>query len=155
MKKQRTPALPPAVSGRMAKRVFIKITALRGESPHDRFIKAVRAGKSPDPDDLRIVAEQLESVISGEVTFERAFNLIQGQGRRASADIQHRNQRIAAEMEELRKEDDYTLDDAAELLAQRYPGVSVESVIKIHKNRMKQQRDSAKLRKDIEERGKK
>jgi hypothetical protein len=142
MKKQRTPALPPAVEERLAKRIYITFDVRRGEGSLDRFLKAIRAGATPDPVDLRIVAAQLERVLAG-VTFGKAFGRQKGQGRKSSRDVSLRNQAICAEVEELRVEG-FKLEAAAELVAQRYK-VSPETVTKMHKETNKRHRETLAL----------
>lgn len=140
MWKIRKPELPPAVAERMAKRIFITFDIHRGEGALERFLKAVRGGEVPDRDDLRTVAAQLEHVLAG-ASFGRAFGRQEGQGRKSSKDISHRNQVICAEVEELRKEG-FTLERAADLVAQRYE-VSLETVSKMHRTTSKRHRETA------------
>jgi hypothetical protein len=136
----------------MEKRIFITIKEGRVVSAHDRFIKSVREGAIPDRDDMRIVAAQLELVLSKKETFARAFGLIAGQGRKSNQTTAWRNKLINAEVEELRKEG-FTLDDAASLVAQRYE-VAAESVSKLHKSRQKQRRERDVFLDRVEKRGK-
>jgi hypothetical protein len=131
MSKQRKPALPDAVAARMAKRTFIATSIRSTDHPHDRFIRAVREGAVPDLNDMQIVAENLESVLSKKETFARAFGLVVGQGRKPDDRIKRRHNLINAEIEELRDEG-WTLEKAAALVSQRY-SISVDSVLKVHK----------------------
>lgn len=130
MNKPRKPELPPAVAARMAKRTFIVLGVVAVETALDRFLKAVKAGETPNQDDMRIVGAQLEHALSKE-SIRKVFYLEGGRGRKESKSVARRNDRINAEIEELRDEG-WTLDDAAELVAQRY-SVSADLVKKVHK----------------------
>lgn len=133
MSKQRKPELPRAVTERMAKRTFIRVVHVSDEHAHDRFIRSVRAGVTPDMDDMRIVADQLELVLSKRMTFPRAFGLNVGQGRKSDDKVAWRNDRMNAEVEELREEG-WTLENAVELVALRYE-VGEDSVLNAHKQK--------------------
>lgn len=128
--KPRKPELPPAVAARKEKRTFIVLGIVATETSLDRFLAAVKAGETPNQDDMRIVAAQLNHVLAGE-PFRKAFGLQRGRGRKESKSFAWRNQHINAEIEELRDEG-WTLDEAAELVAQRY-SVSSELAKKVHK----------------------
>jgi hypothetical protein len=133
MTKPRKPALPAAVAARMEKMIVMTVEWGPGESAHDRFIKAVRDGVTPDLYDLQVVAAQLELVLSKKETFGRAFGLIAGQGRKSDSRTSSRNQVMRGEVRELRKEG-WSLERAVDLVARRY-SVSTDSVLKIHKQR--------------------
>jgi hypothetical protein len=137
----RKPALPAAVAARMAKRKFMVWRIGTTVAPHDRFLSAIRNGEDPDREDLRIVAMQLERALAGE-SFRRAFGLQAGQGRKSDNKVDLRNQHIAAEVAELRKER-FSLSDASELVAARYH-VTADYVSKIHKAKRKEDRETRK-----------
>jgi len=151
MSSKRKPALPPAIEARVAKKVFMTIAARKGERAVDRFVKAVRAGGTPDRKDMQIVAAQLEQALA-DVRCRRAFGLQDGQGRKEDPGIRRRNQLICAEVDELRAVD-YTLAGAAELVGLRY-NLEPETVSKLHKSANKRRRDHSEFLEHVEKRGK-
>jgi hypothetical protein len=137
MKRPTEPPLPPPVEARMAKHQVIDFEIREGEACHERFLRVVRAGDIPNIDDIRMVARRLENVLAG-MSFRKAFCMQPGQGRKADKKINHRNQLIRAEVQELRLAG-YVLDDAADLVSRRY-SVSPETVSKLHKDENRRQR---------------
>ena len=133
--------LPLAVQQRLERQTFMV-----GDFPNpgraflENFCRTVRSGGQLHPGHLLQVVTGLEEILKG-ASAGTAFDLNRGRGNKRTQARELRDQAIASEVRELRKEAGYgELDDAISRVADRW-SLSTDSVSKIYKSRTKQRHD--------------
>lgn len=131
---KRHPALPASVEARLAKRTYCVISFGRSLNhlTMEEFCRDVWAERVPKRIVLRFIAGAVKLILEGK-SAGNAFGMQVGKGRKRTTDRELRDQKIAAEVEELyRYWGRGSLERSIGHVAERY-GLSDDSIGKIYK----------------------
>jgi hypothetical protein len=135
--------LPPAVAERMKRHTFITMTVIgHGETLLRKVCRTFWDGGMPDRRDMVQIVDGLERILAGQ-SAAKAFGLGQGRGRTYKPDYQFRDQKVAAVIDELRKEG-LSVAGAVQWVVE-HSKLREATVNGIYKKHQKKQREIARI----------